>query len=1149
ESLHYRQRLRPSPHSDTVKSPSPGTSRRSADGGDSTSRLAARRRLKSYYKLASETQQQQPSSSESLESQRQVATGASSPSVSTTVAANSVKPLSVLSPLSTTFYSIFGATKGYTGQSVAATGIGADKGHKAGPAQQGVIAHATQRSGGSTSRGEQPACTTEMDSPQFNSKVYLRRMLRECGASDLLSLDNQLVSEIRHLDGEMRNMIYQNYSQFISATDAIERLNHQLAVMDEEMDALTKKVDGMVTRATAIAAPLAQRSQRIYQLSATHKLLLKLQFLYDVPSQLNAYISRGELALAARVWAKTRPLFDRYRQLGVFAGLERDGKAIVSGVEATVWSRWRDPATTAVEGNEYSALLAMLSPERAKELWKSYLEIQTEKLRALCDQLVTSVASQGRPQHASRRQFARSTDDLDIDGDGSHQLRTSTLAAQKPPTSRPASLVESFDIYTTARRNSLATNSLTTLSPATDDLRTFNNAFLPVWNSVLIGFVIQFLPHGDSRSSLVAGGTHDLARATETLGIEDFSTDMLIELLSPTTPGCDHFLASRSFVPAWRMVGEQDWELACSALDKAIGDWQQLYVQAVSSIILSSGHYTSQTSSFSTDTLDQLIDDAERFPLLVRAGRLGYAVTSISRNWQAFVVDTALDHLLLALSDQVVDYLKQPFVPPNIPRLPPPGPMLPSGGDSGKASEVQRQHTKRPHSISTANLHWSIRAATTTATATPGSNDSTSRQYWASSPRLQFPAVTAVSPRGHRRAASSVSSPTFEISTRPQRSRSFKFPSNAESPSNPGPPGGIPHNRRSSRPELFALPRAASPLSATHSSHLQSSSGVASAAKAAPPVQGLTFNQSPRHHHRYNHQYLYHHQYQPHNYPHYYRHKPPRAFVTDLEAWFIEQVLSKFSLILETIAQHYSDNESSDLIQGSSPSQASTRHTLRLLAPRSTVFSRLLNMFVRITSTSLQQWISKIIPEAFASIAGLDDATDDHPDAPSPAPDAEYSCKTPPSPSIDTPDQAGLEWTPLANLLMARLCLDFEQSLTRNIYQFCEQALAVAKDRGSNPDAEYQCSRSNSLVGSNTAVHSPTYPTLAHSQPASKEHVEIEPGAPGSVPAAGAEQFDILSCSTHGDYDNHARFVYDIKEYSASWNSTAQRLVWMLIRR
>ena len=219
-------------------------------------------------------------------------------------------------------------------------------------------------------------------------------------------------------------------------------------------------------------------------MASTHRLLLKLQFLYDVPSQLNAYISRGEITQAAQLWARTQPLFDRYRQLGVFAGLERDGKVIVSSVEATVWDRWKDPNTDPVEGAECAALLVMLSPERVNELWHLYLEIQTTKLRELCTRLSESFGSSIRPNTTSNNTTTTTT----TNGGETNVNNGMKLAQRATRSDRAKSTEEGLSIRHSTRRNS----TVQIIEPS-EPVRQFNAKYLPIWNSVLTGFLMQFV--------------------------------------------------------------------------------------------------------------------------------------------------------------------------------------------------------------------------------------------------------------------------------------------------------------------------------------------------------------------------------------------------------------------------------------------------------------------------------------------------------------------------------------------------------------------------------------------------------------------------------------------------------------------------------
>ncbi|KAI8321073.1 hypothetical protein GQ54DRAFT_251753, partial [Martensiomyces pterosporus] len=200
----------------------------------------------------------------------------------------------------------------------------------------------------------------DIDTAAFDSKKYLKKLLLEKGVPGLLAADNELVSEIRQIDGDMKTMVYENYSKFISATETIRKMKDDADFMDAEMEKLTKRVNGISSRTNDVNAKFAERRETIQRLSNEHRLMKKLQFLFDLPDQLNKYISMGRFVDAARVWSRTQPLLEHYRQLGVFAGVEKDGKEIMASVEHTIWSRWRDPSTGVAEGAECASLLVLL---------------------------------------------------------------------------------------------------------------------------------------------------------------------------------------------------------------------------------------------------------------------------------------------------------------------------------------------------------------------------------------------------------------------------------------------------------------------------------------------------------------------------------------------------------------------------------------------------------------------------------------------------------------------------------------------------------------------------------------------------------------------------------------------------------------------
>ena len=95
--------------------------------------------------------------------------------------------------------------------------------------------------------------TCEIDSPNFDSEIYLRKLLKvnlkpnffnpffivftfhfillckmlsfqQKNLSELVNEEQQMMKSIRELDSDMQMLVYENYNKFISATDTIRKV-------------------------------------------------------------------------------------------------------------------------------------------------------------------------------------------------------------------------------------------------------------------------------------------------------------------------------------------------------------------------------------------------------------------------------------------------------------------------------------------------------------------------------------------------------------------------------------------------------------------------------------------------------------------------------------------------------------------------------------------------------------------------------------------------------------------------------------------------------------------------------------------------------------------------------------------------------------
>ncbi|KAJ2711968.1 hypothetical protein H4R19_002992, partial [Coemansia spiralis] len=308
----------------------------------------------------------------------------------------------------------------------------------------------------------------DIDGSGFEVKAYVKGTLEREGVAGLLRVDNQLVSEVRQIDRDMKTMVYENYSKFISAAETIRRIQHDADVMDAEMGRLSERVRAISAKTAAVDGQFAGRREQIQRLSRERQQLAGLQFLFELPDQLSRLIGRGQFVEAAKAWARTQPLLEHYRQLGVFAAVEKDGQQMMASVEAAIWARWRHPDTGIAPGAECASLLVLLHPDHAAQLWRSYLSIQTAKNRAQRQVFLDQAYAFPAIRHPA--------------GSAAAAAAVSPAMPVPDPSGVALPAVAFPPIADAAGQDSDATR-----------LSHFADCYLPVWSSLVIGFASQFL--------------------------------------------------------------------------------------------------------------------------------------------------------------------------------------------------------------------------------------------------------------------------------------------------------------------------------------------------------------------------------------------------------------------------------------------------------------------------------------------------------------------------------------------------------------------------------------------------------------------------------------------------------------------------------
>ncbi|KAJ2082035.1 hypothetical protein H4R24_001894 [Coemansia sp. RSA 988] len=819
--------------------------------------------------------------------------------------------------------------------------------------------------------------THDIDGSGFDAKKYLKKLLESQGVVGLLQADNQLVREVRQIDGAMKTMVYENYSRFIRATQAIQQMKRDADHMDAEMAKLTQRVDAIAIKGTAVNDAFAQRRENIQRLSREHRALGGLQFLFALPMQLNRLIGAARFVEAAQLWSRTRPLLAHYRRLGLFEAVAEDGREIMASVEATVWARWNDSETGIAEGAECASLLVLLRPERAKELWREYLTIQSAKNCRLRQQALDQACQ--LPPVASAEPFGPRAQP---DPSGAPLPAAAAAAAQTA--TGPHGATE----YRTCTNSRIAQ---------------FNEAYLPAWSSLVIGFASQFLSPAGSGLLERAGSAEEAETAeaetpagrTRSL-LEATTEGTVVGLLSPLAgvATTQQRAVDGDAVVGWQAMDATELAAAQQAFGEHVAEWAAEYEFIADNLLQQPDDPAAADVVPFLQQLDALAAATAQHPILVRIGGLRDCVLRVAAHWQRRLVDTALQAVVRDMLERLEYYFDPAADPPADiidvscgaqSSAPPPPP--PRG--SGAAARHQRNLSVRSSASLASGDAPAPRAPSTTWSA-GAPRDA------AVSPQSPLAAQTSARGRAHARAVSSA----FE-----------------------------------------ALGNAPPPIAASGSWTRRSTSGwsirrsrTLSGVFGEPMIEApydddtdsLARRGIPR-------------RYRPWLVWSVNRSAPLHVLLAETEAWLIQQVLERVNPLLERVVQHHLDVEASQLLDEGRT--ATDPPTEQLLLPPPQTSAALRHSFVQALDSALDAWMSRSIPDAFLHAAMA------RPPLHGTRVSVERRLAESPMAQLGV---AAIS-DPVVSLLLARFAVDFGLTLAQSIYQLCEHSISILPDDAATP--------------------------------------------------------------------------------------------------
>jgi len=153
-----------------------------------------------------------------------------------------------------------------------------------------------------------------LDREAFDAGSHVRQLLESEPLSSLLALENELVSDVRALDGERKALVYDNYSKLIAATDTIKKMRSNMDPLSPATSTLSPAISHIAETAAALADELAVQDTSA-RAASTNNLAQaqKVKWVLATPDRLQSMFVAGQHQQAIEQLAHVKEILVQWK--------------------------------------------------------------------------------------------------------------------------------------------------------------------------------------------------------------------------------------------------------------------------------------------------------------------------------------------------------------------------------------------------------------------------------------------------------------------------------------------------------------------------------------------------------------------------------------------------------------------------------------------------------------------------------------------------------------------------------------------------------------------------------------------------------------------------------------------------------------------
>lgn len=165
-----------------------------------------------------------------------------------------------------------------------------------------------------------------IDSPYFDVDAYFHKLVGNSSLKSLLSTANELMSEIRELDGERQSLVYNHHHELVEASETIDKMKSSSQKLDGTLSQLQDSLSTISQLSTSLTSEGPPRgckpteagdSYGASNLSEKFDSGLHLAALLSLPTVLKGLLTSESRPAADQLWGQWEPALRSFEEAGI----------------------------------------------------------------------------------------------------------------------------------------------------------------------------------------------------------------------------------------------------------------------------------------------------------------------------------------------------------------------------------------------------------------------------------------------------------------------------------------------------------------------------------------------------------------------------------------------------------------------------------------------------------------------------------------------------------------------------------------------------------------------------------------------------------------------------------------------------------------